>query len=211
MNKLISGIDCQIVLLGKPATGLPLPPGGGIQSSLLTDNGGAAQRVKVDLAQTSFFQGKMFRYYLRLAIPVGNQFVIRVAAAKDYVLYQNNTSVKAGELDVSVRIGCTETGSFTTPIVPRRVNGMTDAPVVASALTIMTGGTVGTTGTEINAYQVSSANGIGATANTVGNGQSDEIGVANGSVTYLVFNAINGGVGSQAVVGIHNYRWEERG
>lgn len=210
MNKNIAGSDYQIVLSGDPTTGLPLAPGG-IQAALLTDGGGAAQRVKVDIAQTSFFQGRMFRYFTRLNIPLGSTQVIRIESPVNYVLYSNNATVKSGELDISVRVGCTESGTYSTTITPRKVNGMTTAAATTSTMLVTTGGgIVANSGTEISAFQASAASGFISTSSTVGNSQSDEIGVAAGSVVYLVMTSINSGVGAAAVVGVHNYRWEER-
>ena len=175
-------------------------------SGMLTNSGGQGARVKVDVAQTSFFMGLGYRFFFRLSLAIGATQTIKIVSPINYVLFQNSVDLIEGELDMSVRIGCTETAAFGTAISVRRINGMGDAPVVISQITPSTGGTV-TGGTEINAILVKSSGGLAA-GGSAGSSAQDEIGIAAGT-TYLVMTAA-GGVGAVPVRGVLRYRWEER-
>ena len=184
-------------------------PRHGLSNHLLTsdpmDEVGSRSRVRVDVAQTSFFEGREFRSFLELNIAQGATQVIKVVSPVDFVLFQQTLTVDSGGIRFSAVTGGTEGGSFSTSLPIIGKNRMSDRPTpyYTAQITASTGGTH-TGGTEVEVVRVVAA---GSTAQqaTVGGEMASERGLPAGTY-YLKFQNLSNG----AATGVYSLFWEER-
>lgn len=184
-------MDEEMILIASP----PL--------SLVTDSGGLYQRLRVDVDQTSFFQGKQYRSFRELNLAAGATRIIKNVVAVNTVLYDLSLTLDSGSIRLSVVSGGTEGGSFSEVMPIIRKNTMTDAPNVPSQNVCTTGGTL-TGGTVIDISRVVSP---GATAQqiSVGSKAFDQRGVMPGTYYWKLEN-----IGTAAATGVISFFWEER-
>lgn len=170
---------------------------------LMTDNNGPNARLRVDVAQTSFFTGKEFRTFRRLNIGAGGSLVIRAVVPVNTILAGLHLDLVDGWIDVETVVGGTPGGVFaeTLPIFNR--NNMAGTPVYAAQNALTAGGTH-TGGTVLDVLAARSA-GATAQATSVGNSLSDERGIAPNTYYFRITNP-----GSGSAVGVFSARWEER-
>ena len=122
-------------------------PRHGLSNHLLTsdpmDDVNSRSRVRVDVAQTSFFEGREFRSFIELSIAQGATQVVKVVSPVDFVLFQQSLTVDAGGIRFAAVTGGTEGGSFSTSLPVIGKNRMTDRPLpyYDAQLTMATGGT----------------------------------------------------------------------
>ena len=165
-------------------------------------------RVKVDVAQTSFWRGREFRTFLELNIPAVSTFVIRVGVPINVVLERMTIDIDDGWLRLSTVAGGVEGGTWLPVPTIFNCNNMTVGvdreALVAPQVVLSSGGTL-TGGLDIDVIRLRTANASGA-ASTVGGTAGDERGVAPG-VYYFKF----ANLGNSAIQGVFHVRWEERG
>lgn len=183
----------------RAVTGLPI--------DIFTDNGyGAHRRLRVDVAQTSFFAGREFRTFKELNIAAGTAYVVKAVVNRDTILLGLSLDIDGGTVRMTNILGpATEGGVFaeTLPIIPK--SRMSETPVIAPVNVLTAGGTVtGGTVLDIIRVKIPSTAGGGA-ATTVGGSQDDERGIAIG--TYY-FNLES--IGTDPVTGTLHAFWEER-
>lgn len=177
----------------------------GFPKRLFTDGNGDNARLRVDVAQTGFFAGREFRTFLRLSIAPTAAQVIKAVVPLNIILFELKVAIKAGDLDVSTRVGGSEGGSFSTALPIFRTNNMSSIPQppYAGQVVVTTGGTH-TGGTELSVLLLK-ANANTNQANTIG-GESLERGIGAG--TYY-FDCLNLSL-TDTVEGLFEARWEER-
>ncbi len=170
---------------------------------LMTDANGPNARLMVDVGQTSFFSGKEFRTFRRISIASGATTVIRAVVPVNVILFGLHIEVVDGWVDLETRTGGTAGGSFSETLPIFRRNNMTVAPVFASQVVLTAGGTH-TGGTVLD---VVAARSSGATtqSSSVGNGISDERGIAPGTYYFALKYPGNG-----TATGVFRAHWEER-
>lgn len=163
-------------------------------------------RIRVDVAETSFFEGREFRSFLELNIAAGQTQVVKFVATKDFILHEQSLAIENGALRMSaVASDGTPGGSFNVSLPIIGKNRMTERPLpyYESTTTITTGGTH-TGGTEVEVLRLLTANAT-AQQSTVGGTVASERGLPAGTYYIRLAN-----VGSGAVVGVYNLFWEER-
>lgn len=170
---------------------------------LLTDADGDNARLRVDVGQTGFFDGREFRTLRRIAIGTSETLVVKVVVPIDVILFDLRLEMVDGWADVETRIGGTEGGTFseTLPIIQR--NSMSSAPVYSPVVAITAGGTH-TGGTVLDAFAGRAASATAQIA-SIGNGLTDERGIPAGIYYFVVTNP-----GSGANAGVFRAWWEER-
>ena len=177
-------------------------------SDLLTSDKEEFRRVKVDIAQTSFFAGREFRSFYELNIAAGATLVIRFSAPIDFILASQSLVIDSGTVRLVVAVAGTPSGTFgvALPVIPR--NAMVGAlsrqlPYYSSQVTVAAGG-VHTGGVVREVIRLKSA---GATAqrNTVGAAVGTERGLPAGDYYIRIEN-----IGTGAVTGVYTIEWEER-
>lgn len=179
-----------------------------LQDDLLT--GTTNPRVRVDVAQTSFFEKREFRTFkewsdpLNTEIPNGQTYVIRAVVGGDIILAGLDITLDNGQVRVETVVGGTPGGSFseTLPIINR--NTMAEGPVAPSPNVVLTAGGTHTGGTLLDVLRLKVENQSGA-ASSVGVAGGDERGV--GANTYY-FRIVN--IGAGVVEGTFHARWEQR-
>lgn len=175
---------------------------------MTTDKLSDFSRVKVDIGQTSFFEGREFRSYKELNIAPSGVYVIKAVVPVDVILTSLNLAIDQGHVRMATLFGGTPGGSFseTLPIFNR--NNMTVGPnrkvIITPQVQVTAGGTV-TGGVEIDVLRLKTS-GNANFAGTVGQAVSDERGIAQGTF-YYVFTNLSA---QDAVTGVYRASWEER-
>jgi hypothetical protein len=181
----------------------------GFPKKLFTDSDQEYARLRVDVSQTSFFRGTAFRAFKRLNIAASGKDTIKIIVGVNTVLQGLKVITKSGDLDMSTRVGMTETLSFSNPLPSIfRSNNMSSIaqPPYTSQNQLLTGGTVTTgTGTEISVLLSKTSNNT-QQSSSVGENQDDDRGVSIGSY-YFDLNNLSG---TDAIVGALYLQWEER-
>lgn len=163
-------------------------------------------RLRVDVAETSFFEGREFRTFLELNIAAGATQVVRFTATKDFILHEQTLSIESGSLRMAAIAGNgTPGGTFNVALPIIGKNRMTERPLpyYEATTTIATGGTH-TGGTEVEVVRLSTSNAT-AQQSSVGATVASERGLPAGTYYIRLAN-----VGSGAVVGVYSLFWEER-
>jgi len=163
-------------------------------------------RIRVDVAETSFFEGREFRSFFELNIAAGQTQVLKFVANRNFILHEQSLAIESGSIRVVAVAGDgTPGGSFNVSLPVIGKNRMTERPTpyYVSDTLISTGGTH-TGGTEVEVIRVTAANAT-AQQTTVGAIAADDRGLPAGTY-YIRFQNI----GSGAVVGVYNLFWEER-
>ena len=181
-----------------------------VASQLVTNGGGRNSRLRVDVGQTGFFDGREFRTFREFAVATTSTYVIKVVVPVNTILFEFGCELEAGTIRVeTLRQGGTvvEGGSFseTLPRIP--TNTMTEKPqppyasqVLLTAGGTLTGGSVAE-GTIIDVLRGKAADNSNFAA-SVGAGGGAERGVAPATYYWRATLA--------AFVGVIKARWEER-
>lgn len=169
---------------------------------LMTDNDGPYARVRVDVAQTSFWAGREFRTFQELTIAAGATATIRATVGVNIVLFDTSLIIDAGVVRMDLFAGGSAAGPWTSMPVIRK-NTMSTTPVVASQVTLDYDGAY-TPGVMIDRTRIS-ASSQGGVGSSVGAYQGSERGVGPGTYYYAITNE-----GNQTSKVIFKGHWEER-
>ena len=191
-----NGLGAPVVVVGgtiNPSD--ELISGGGIE--------GTNPRIRVDVGEPSFFDGRQFRTFKELNIALSTEYVIKAVVPVNVILYGLELTLISGEIKLETVVGGTEGGAFseTLPIFPR--NTMSERPTpLYTPQTVLTAGGTHTGGTVLDLLWAKTADNA-QFAGSVGQVPGDERGVGAGTY-YFRLNAII------AATGTFKARWEER-
>lgn len=185
--------------------------------NVTSDLGSGFDRIRVDVGQTGFFEGREFRSYFEFSTDVSPSTAIAVGASRtfkftspvDFILQSQILEVDKGGVSVRTYINATDGGGWSTvPIIsknrsPERREFNTGYYV--GQATFSTGGTF-TGGTEVDVLRARTASQTVSAAN-VGTSQDDERYLPAGS--YFIRVAPLTGVNDTSE-GIYSISWEER-
>jgi len=161
------------------------------------------RRIRVDTAQTSFFQGRQFRSYYDFNLSSGEVRYFRFTSLTDFVLFDQTISVSSGSIRLSVWTDSTAAGTWTSvPVIGKNRMSSIPQPPYTTGVTFQTGGTF-TGGTEVEVIRLVSATAT-AQQSTVGASAGDERGLP-ASTFYIKIEATN----STPTV-LYSLFWEER-
>lgn len=161
------------------------------------------RRVRVDVGQTSFFQGRQFRSYYDFALTASEVRYFRFTSLTDFVLFDQSLTVSGGSVRLSVWTGSTASGTWTNiPIIGKNRMSTIPQPPYVSGVTFQTGGTF-TGGTEVEAIRLVSATAT-AQQSTVGASSGDERGLP-ATTFYIKIEAT-----SSTPSVVYSLFWEER-
>jgi len=161
------------------------------------------RRIRVDTAQTSFFQGRQFRSYYDFSLTASEIRYFRFTSLTDFVLFDQSISVSGGSIRLSVWTGSTPAGTWTNiPVIGKNRMSSIPQPPYISSVTFQTGGTF-TAGTEVEAIRLVSATAT-AQQSTVGASSGDERGLPASSF-YIKIEAT-----SSTPTVVYSLFWEER-
>lgn len=174
---------------------------------LLTSSNRGTRRVRVDVGQTSFFEGREFRTFVRLNIPQGQSLYMCFTCPVNFILHDERLVVNSGEADhTAYRVVSDITGTWTPrPAIGRNI--MTDRPTppYAAQGALEYGGSFSVNPTdEVGPPMIPKTSGATAQQSTVPSGNSRERGLAPGTY-YLKLTAVSG-----PLVGVYYLDWEER-
>lgn len=161
------------------------------------------RRVRVDIGQTSFFQGKQFRSYYDFVLAAAEVRYFRFTSLTDFVLFDQTLTVSGGSVRLSVWTGATASGTWTNlPVIGKNRMSSIPQPPYVSGVTYQTGGSF-TGGTEVEVIRLVAATAT-AQQSTVGASAGDERGLPASSF-YIKIEATN----STPSV-LYSLFWEER-
>jgi hypothetical protein len=172
-------------------------------------------RVRVDVAQTSFWEGREFRTFKELSIPALSTIVIKAVVPIDIILFSLQLSLDIGAIRMPTVVGGTEGGSFSSslpifgannmaqPVNHRKTFGVSSDAFYVPQVLLSTGGTH-TGGTELDVITLKTQ-GNSQQASSVGTGPTDERGVAPNTYYFRLQNTSN-----DVLAGKFSARWEER-
>lgn len=112
-----------------------------LPSDLMTDDNGPNRRLRVDVGQTGFFAGREAYTFYKFTIASGATQVIKAVAPVNTIVEIFGADLLLASLDIELRSGGTEGGSFSTALPVFRTNEMTEAPVYTPQVGMAVGGT----------------------------------------------------------------------
>ncbi len=182
-----------------PFTGVDLP------RDLYTSDNEGYRRMRVDVGQTGFFEGREFRIFREFSIVAGATLVVRATVPINAILFEQGVEIDAGSIRITNAAGGTPGGTFSEVITPIGKNNMSTRPTpfYTPQITWNAGGTH-TDGFIFDIHRAVAANAT-AQQSTVGNIVGDERGVAVGTY-YIRYENI----GSGTATGTLWFFWEER-
>jgi hypothetical protein len=161
------------------------------------------RRIRVDVGQTGFFEGREFRTFKELDIPTGGTYTVKVTVNRNTIFWNMSVVLESGGIRLLTVAGGADTVAPTgsLPRIPK--NRMTVAPVVEPLNILQDGGSMAG-GTIIDVSRLSKTSST-AQRSSIGGSIADERGVAPG-VYYFVFQNTS----NNQVIGTFHAFWEER-
>lgn len=174
-------------------------------ADLLTSEAERFRRVRVDVAQTGFFEGREFRTFREFSIPSGQSLFIKFSSPVDFILFEQSLTVDAGSVRFTALAGATDATPFDTalPVIGKNRMSVRPEPYYLPTVTVATGGTI-TGGTIVEVFRVIAAN-SNAQHQTVGGAAQTERGLPAGSYHLRIEN-----IGNSTATGVYSLFWEER-
>lgn len=173
-------------------------------AELLTGAGATPKpRLRVEIGEHTFWEGRAFRAFYEFSIPVSTTRVIRVTTTKNVEIATQRISLDNGSIRMAAASGGTPGGTWTTVAGQFPVNQMTDTPAYTKTTLIDTGGTH-TGGTERDVLRMVS-NLQGNSASTIGAGINTTRGIAPGVYYVRLEN-----IGTGTATGVYYLDWSER-
>ena len=164
------------------------------------------RRLRVDIGQTAFFEGREFRTFRDLSLAAGTTYTAKVIVPVDTILFNVSLTVDNGTLQLDTIAGAvTETTPFTQQFAIFGKNLMSSIrqPPYVRQNNIMGGGSI-TGGTIIDTARLVAASAT-SQQSTVGGQIADERGIAPGTYYWKFINP-----GNNPVTGTFHCFWEER-
>lgn len=207
----VKGAIGPLIVQESPASITPFA-GATLPADLYTSEEQGFRRIRVDTAQTSFFEGREFRSFFEFNIPAGNVRIFKFTSAVDFILFEQSLVVDSGDVRFQAILNPTEVATFNTAVPTFGKNRMDSRPqpYYTSQVTINTTATTvalnsGVTGgTVAETIRVVASNAT-AQQQTVSAGAQSERGLPAGTYYLRLHNFGNG-----AATGVYNLFWEER-
>jgi hypothetical protein len=182
-----------------------------------SDWGHGYDRLRVDVAQTSFFEGREFRMFKELNIPASSIYVIKAVVPINIILHHLECTLDQGHVRVATVVGGESGGDFSETLPVLGANNMAYSPddearrrdfgdgddFYQPQVTLTAGGTH-TGGTIIDVLRIKVATNSNFAA-SVGTSLGDERGIAINTYHFRLEN-----LGSDIATGTFKGRWEER-
>ena len=175
-------------------------------------------RTRVDLAQTSFWEGREFRTFREFSLSAGVPQVIKAVVPINIVLMELSLVLVDGDVTVATKVGGTEGGSYSTSLPIFAANNMVASSMADDnrranygaggtfgyyqpTVLLSTGG-IHTGGTTLDVLR-GKTSGNSNFASSVGLTQGSERGVSAGTYYFALSSPV-------AAAGVFKARWEER-
>lgn len=159
-------------------------------------------RLRVDVAETSFFEGREFRTFKEWSSSTTATYVVKVVTPVNLILQELNILCEEGTGRVRTIFGGSEGGTFAENLPKFSTNTMSEKPQppYATQVLLTAGGTHDGAGTVLDVLRVKTS-GNSNFSSSVG-GVTSVRGVGAGTY-YFIFEL-------SAFVGLFKARWEER-
>lgn len=167
--------------------------------------GTTRQRLRVDVGEAGFFEGRQMRTFREFAIASGTTLTLKFVVPINVILMSQDVELDDGSIRVTNTVGGTPAGVFaeTLPIIPKNTMTERPTPLYIPVVVITAGGSVsGFTTLDIHRLVAATAT---AQQSTVGNIVGDDRGI--GANTYHVLYQ---NIGSGTATGVLHFIWEER-
>jgi hypothetical protein len=174
-------------------------------------------RLRVDVAQTSFFEGREFRMFKELSIPAASTYVIKAVVPINIILHHLECSLDQGHVRVATVVGGTSDGTFSETLPIFGANNMAynpdeqdrrrdfgDGDDFYQPQVVLTAGGTHTGGLILDVLRVRVASNSVFSA-SVGQSLGDERGIAINTYHFRLEN-----LGNDIATGTFKGRWEER-
>ena len=166
-------------------------------------------RLRVDVGQTGFWEGREFRINQPLSLGSADEFVIKFVSPVNFILQLQSFVIRQDgvKFEAYQSTQGSEGGTFTASKYVLPNNAMSDTTTYSPQITIFDGGTFTPNANEIprEAVEVLAANAT-AQRTSVGGSAVKERGLAAGTY-YLKFTNL---LGSGTAIGFYNLIYEER-
>lgn len=180
-----------------------------------SDRWSTFERLRVDVAQTGFFEGREFRSYKELNIAALTTYVMKIVVPVNIIIQGLDVQIEAGWLRLSSHVGGTEGGSFSETLPIRPKNNMTAGKdhratyngnnTVYLPVVVITAGGTHTGGTELDVSRLK-ASGNTQQGSSVGQSNDDSRGIGPATYYFRLQNLH----ATDAITGVFQARWEER-
>lgn len=159
-------------------------------------------RLRVDVAQTGFFEGREFRTFKEWPTATSATYVIKAVVPINIILFELGVELEAGTARIETLVGGTEGGTFseTLPIFPTNTMSEKPQPPYANQVILTAGGTLAG-GLLLDSLRAKTSDNSNFSA-SVGAAAGAERGV--GANTYYFRVTLS------SVLGVFKARWEER-
>lgn len=157
------------------------------RDDLFTSTNRGTRRIRVDVAQTGFFEGREFRTFKEFVIPADSSLIVRVIVPYDVILMEQGLDLDSGKLRIRNYAGGTATGNFNEalPIIGKNNMASRPTPYKTTQVQFHTGAAVTY---QNNGFLFDTRRVVAASATaqqrTVSAGVGDERGVA--AATYYI-------------------------
>jgi hypothetical protein len=179
-------------------------------SSVLTSDGENTARLKVDIGQTGFWEGREFRISEKLSIPSATPLVMKFVAPVNFILTLQTLSCDAEAIEFEAFRDSqgTEGGTFGDTVAIYSNNTQSTTPDYTGQISITSGGTFTPdalpAGKAVEFIRLKTANAT-AQRTTVGGAVAGERGLGAGTY-YLKFT----NYGSGTATGVYTLVWQEQ-
>jgi hypothetical protein len=167
-------------------------------------SGTTKQRIRVDVGEPGFFEGRMARTFKEFALVAGSTYTIKFVVPVNIILIAQSVELDSGALRITNTVGGTPAGSFaeTLPVIPQNTMSERPVPLYVPQVVVTAGGSL-TGFTTLDVHRVVTvATGI---QTTIDNFVDDYRGI--GANTYHVLYE---NFGSGTATGTLSFLWEER-
>ena len=169
-------------------------------SDLLTSGREGTRRVRVDVAQTGFFEARERRSFKEWAAATTATYVIRATTPINVIFESLDIALEAGSARIETLVGGTPGGSWADVLPIFNANTMTDAPAYTGQLVLDAGGTH-TAGTLLDVLRAKTDTNTNRSS-SVGGSANSVRGVGPGVYYFRI--TLTG------AIGVASFRWEER-
>lgn len=174
----------------------------GLPQELVTGTGVAPRpRLRVDVGQTSFFEGREFRTFKEWSVPITAAYVVRAEVPMDIILWELGVVLEEGAVRIETVAGGTPSGSFAEvlPVFPANTMANRPAPAYVPTVVLSAGGGHAD-GTVLDVIRAKTS-GNSNFASSVGAQAGAERGVGTGVYYFRI--TLTG------AIGVFKARWEE--
>lgn len=166
------------------------------------------RRVRVDMGQTGFFEGREFRTFKRLNMATNDVLYMRFTCPVDFILFDERITLNSGEIDhTAYREATNITGTWEElPVIGRNIMSNRPKPYYepVGVLEFLQPGGSFVPGVEVGPPLIPKTSGATAQQSSIPSGNSRERGLA-GATYYLTSTCIGG-----PLKGVYYLDWEEK-